>query len=41
MTVNALIAARLIERDRSYRTGERVTTSYVMTAAGVAALDAS
>ncbi len=42
MTVNALIAARLIERDRTYRTGGGLTTtSYVMSVAGRAALEAS
>ncbi len=41
MTVNALIVARLIERDRTYKTGGGLTTSYVMSLAGRAALEAS
>ncbi|MGH7335635.1 MAG: hypothetical protein ACREKS_23380 [Candidatus Rokuibacteriota bacterium] len=41
MTVNALIAARLIERDRTFKTGGGLTTSYVMSLAGQAALKAS
>jgi hypothetical protein len=41
MTVNALITARLIERDRTYKTGGGLTTSYVMSVAGRAALAAS
>ena len=41
MTVNALIAARLIQRDRTFRSGAGLTASYVMSAAGRAALDAS
>jgi hypothetical protein len=41
MTINALITAGLIERDRMFRSGGRLTTSYVMSHAGQAALDAS
>lgn len=41
MTVNALIAARLIERERTFRTGGVLTASYVMSVAGQAALQAS
>lgn len=41
MTVNALIAARLVERDRAFRTGGVLTASYVMSPAGQAALAAS
>lgn len=38
MTVNALITARLIERDTIVRTGGGLTASYVMSFAGRAAL---
>jgi hypothetical protein len=38
MTVNALIAARLVERDRAFRTGGGLTASYIMSSAGQAAL---
>jgi hypothetical protein len=38
MTVNALIAARLVERDKAYRTAAGLTASYVMSPAGQAAL---
>ena len=41
MTVNALITARLIERDRTYKTGAGLTTSYVVSRAGWAVLQAS
>jgi hypothetical protein len=39
MTVNALIAARLIERHQAFRTGGGLTASYVMSVAGRGALD--
>jgi len=38
MTVNALITARLIERDKTFRRGAALTASYVMSYAGQAAL---
>jgi len=38
MTVNALIAARLIQRNKTFRTGGSLTASYVMSSAGQAAL---
>jgi hypothetical protein len=41
MTVNALIAARLIQQDRTFRTGGGVTTSYVMSGAGKSALEST
>jgi hypothetical protein len=41
MTVNALIAAQLIQRDKTSRTGGKLTASYVMSTAGQAALDLS
>jgi hypothetical protein len=41
MTVNALIVSRLIEADRTYQTGGGRTTSYVMSVAGRAALEAA
>jgi len=41
MTVNALITARLIERDTVVKKGGRVTASYFMNFAGQAALELS
>ncbi len=41
MTVNALIAARLIEPDRVFKRSGGVTASYVMSFAGQAALHVS
>lgn len=41
MTVNALIAARLIQRDKTFRTAGRLTASYVVSSAGQAALSGS
>ena len=41
MTVNALIAAGLVERIRAIRTVGGLTSSYVVSSAGQAALDAS
>jgi len=38
MTVNALIAARLVKRDRAFRTVGGLTASYVVSPAGQAAL---
>jgi len=38
MTINALITARLIERDKTFRSGGTLTTSYVVSYAGQAAL---
>jgi hypothetical protein len=39
MTVNALIAAKLVERDRAFRTSGGLTASYVVSPAGRAALN--
>ena len=41
MTVNALIAARLIQRDKTFRAAGRLTASYIMSSAGQAALGVS
>jgi hypothetical protein len=41
MTVNALITARLIERDKIFRRTGGLTASYVMSFAGQAALKVS
>jgi hypothetical protein len=41
MTVNALIAARLIERDRVFRKSGGLTASYVLNFAGQTALHVS
>jgi hypothetical protein len=41
MTVNALITARLIEPDKTFKSRGCQTTSYVMSFAGQAALKAS
>jgi hypothetical protein len=41
MTVNALITARLIERDKTFRKTGGLTASYVMSFAGQAALKVS
>jgi hypothetical protein len=41
MTANALIVARLVQRDRAFRTGGGLTATYVMSPAGQAALIAS
>jgi hypothetical protein len=41
MTANALIAARLVERDRAFRTGGGLRASYVVSPAGRAALNLS
>ena len=41
MSVNALITARLIERDQTVRRGGGLTASYVMSLAGQAALHVS
>jgi len=41
MSVNALITARLIERDETFRRGGGLTASYVMSVAGQAALHVS
>jgi hypothetical protein len=41
MTVNALMAAHLIQRNKTFRAGRVVTASYVMSVAGQVALDAS
>ena len=41
MTVNALIAARLIERDKVFRIRGGVTASYVVSFTGQAALHAT
>ena len=41
MTVNALITARLVERDKIFRRAGGLTASYVMSFAGQAALQAS
>ena len=38
MTINALITARLIERDKTFRSGGALTSSYVVSYAGQAAL---
>jgi hypothetical protein len=38
MTINALITARLIERDKVFRSSGGLTASYVMSFAGQAAL---